>query len=383
MNSIFSGMARTSGVFIAAFCAVNLYSQPVREVHELSPRQRAIVPIAAFTAKGELEKLSSAFNEGLDAGLTVNEIKEIIIQMYAYCGFPRALNASGSFSQVLEDRKTRGINDVAGEEAAGLPAGKTSIETGAEIQSALTGWAVTPEPGANSFIPVIDQFLKGHLFGDIFSRGLLDYKDREIATVSALASLGVPQLQGHISIALRVGVTETQMEHIISILETKVGKQEADNTRNVLSRVMNTTAQETNTRADPQILIRRETQPASKAPEANFTGDVDVQFMFAPNSAAPFSGAYVTFQPGARTAWHTHSAGQHMVVLSGVCWTQERGKEKIIANPGDVVWCPPGVVHWHGASSDTTMTHFVITGTGGPGRMQWLEKVSDEQYYGK
>jgi alkylhydroperoxidase/carboxymuconolactone decarboxylase family protein YurZ/quercetin dioxygenase-like cupin family protein len=383
MKNIFSGVLRNSGAFIAAFCAVNLYSQPVRETYELSPRQQAIVPVAAFIAKGELEKLKSALNEGLDAGLTVNEIKEIIIQMYAYCGFPRALNASGTFNQVLEDRKTRGINDVAGEETTDLPIGKTSIEIGAEIQSALTGWTVTPEPAVNSFIPAIDQFLKGHLFGDIFGRGILDYKDREIATVSALAALGVPQLQGHIGIALRVGVTEIQMKNIISILETKTGKQEAENARNALSRVLAATAAETIASTDPQILIRREAQPVSKAPETNFTGDVDVQFMFVPSGVVPFSGAYVTFQPGARTAWHTHSAGQHMVVLSGVCWTQEWGKEKIIANPGDVVWCPSGVKHWHGSSGDSAMTHFVITGTGGPGQMQWMEKVSDEQYYGK
>jgi quercetin dioxygenase-like cupin family protein len=72
-----------------------------------------------------------------------------------------------------------------------------------------------------------------------------------------------------------------------------------------------------------------------------------------------------------------------MIVISGVCWTQEWGKEKITANPGDVVWCPLGVKHWHGASSDTAMTHFVITGTGGTGQMQWLEKVTDQQYYGR
>jgi quercetin dioxygenase-like cupin family protein len=195
--------------------------------------------------------------------------------------------------------------------------------------------------------------------------------------------MGVPQVQAHTGIALRASVTETQMNDVVSILETKVGKQEAENVRNALSRVLDVAARETNAGADPQILIRRETQPVSKGPETNFTGDVDVQFMFGPNSATKFAGAYVTFQPGARTAWHTHSTGQHMVVISGVCWTQEWGKEKSIANPGDVVWCPPGVKHWHGASSDTTMTHFAITGTGGPAQMQWLEKVSDEQYYSR
>jgi quercetin dioxygenase-like cupin family protein/alkylhydroperoxidase/carboxymuconolactone decarboxylase family protein YurZ len=359
-------------------------TNPVNENGALSGRQQAIIPIAAFIATGDLEKLRTAFNEGLNAGLTVNEIKEIIIQLYAYCGFPRALNASGIFSRVLEERKTRGITDIAGEEAGNLSAGKTSLEIGAEIQSDLTGRPLTTEPAADAFIPAIDRFLKSHLFGDIFGRGLLDYKDREIATVSALAVLGVPQLQSHIGVALRVGVTEAQMENLVSILETKVGRREGENARNVLSRFSGTTTPEpADTSADPQVLVRREDQPVNKAPGANFSGDVDVQFMFAPNEAAPFSGAYVTFHPGARTAWHTHSAGQHIVVLSGVCWTQEWGKEKMTANPGDVVWCPPGVKHWHGASGDSTMTHFVITGTGNISRMEWLEKVSNEQYYGK
>jgi quercetin dioxygenase-like cupin family protein/alkylhydroperoxidase/carboxymuconolactone decarboxylase family protein YurZ len=361
---------------------------PANESDALNGRQRAIIPIAAFIAEGDLEKLQSAFNEGLNAGLTVNEIKEIIIQMYAYCGFPRALNASGTFSGVLEERKTKGMTDIIGEEAADLSAdktsaGRTSLETGAEIQSALTGRPVTPEPAANAFIPAIDQFLKSHLFGDIFGRGLLDYKDREIATVSALAALGVPQLQSHIGVALRVGITGMQMENLVSTLEVKVGKREAENVQNVLRRISGTTGLEPDTNTDPQVLIQREAQPVNKAPEANFTGAVDVQFMFMPNEAAPFSGAYVTFSPGSRTTWHTHSAGQHIVVLSGVCWTQEWGKEKITVNPGDVVWCPPGIKHWHGASGDSAMTHFVITGTGNISRMLWLEKVSDEQYYGK
>jgi quercetin dioxygenase-like cupin family protein len=95
---------------------------------------------------------------------------------------------------------------------------------------------------------------------------------------------------------------------------------------------------------------------------------------------APFSGAYVTFEPGARSAWHTHPAGQHLIVTSGVGWTQEWGGPVTETRTGDVVWCPPGVKHWHGAKPTTAMTHVALTGTAGGKNVDWLEKVSDEQY---
>ena len=88
----------------------------------------------------------------------------------------------------------------------------------------------------------------------------------------------------------------------------------------------------------------------------------------------------VTFEPGARSAWHTHPAGQRLVVISGVGLTQEWGKPVQVIRPGDVVWCPPGVKHWHGAASATAMTHLAVTGTVDGKNVKWMEKVSDEQY---
>jgi quercetin dioxygenase-like cupin family protein len=121
-------------------------------------------------------------------------------------------------------------------------------------------------------------------------------------------------------------------------------------------------------------------QPAAKGPAEYFTGTVRVDPLFAAKDTAPYSGAYVTFEPGARSVWHTHPAGQHLIVTSGVGWTQEWGGSTVEIRAGDVVWCPPGLKHWHGATPTTAMTHIALTGTLGGKNVDWLEKVSDEQY---
>ena len=204
----------------------------------LSPKQQGVVTVASFTANGDMQKLKTALNEGLDAGLTVNEIKEVLVQMYAYAGFPRSLNGISTFIGVLEEREQKGIKDELGREPSPMPGNKQSIELGTEIQTRLVGRPVT---GAiYTFVPVIDQFLKGHLFGDIFGRDNLDFQSREIATISALANMeGVnPQLQSHFSIGFNVGLTEAQMRSLISVLEAKVGKKQADNANEILSKIL-------------------------------------------------------------------------------------------------------------------------------------------------
>jgi alkylhydroperoxidase/carboxymuconolactone decarboxylase family protein YurZ len=187
-----------------------------------------------------MKKLKTALNEGLDAGLTINEIKEILVQMYAYCGFPRSLNSINAFMDVLDERQQNGIKDKTGKEPSPMPANRSSIELGTEIQTRLIG---APATGKYiTFAPAIDAFLKGHLFGDIFGRDNLDFQSREIATISALANIeGVnPQLQAHITIGFNTGLNEAQMRRLISVLEVKVGKKEADNAYEILDKVLST-----------------------------------------------------------------------------------------------------------------------------------------------
>ena len=120
-------------------------------------------------------------------------------------------------------------------------------------------------------------------------------------------------------------------------------------------------------------------QKSFTGPEKYFTGEVKVQMLFPANDTAHYSGAYVTFEPGARTAWHSHPAGQHMLITSGTALTGTRDGQIIEVSEGDSVWCPPNVDHWHGAAGKKPMTHLVITGVKGGENVVWKDKVTDAQ----
>lgn len=135
---------------------------------------------------------------------------------------------------------------------------------------------------------------------------------------------------------------------------------------------MNTVAQ--------QEIARAGTQRSMSGSADYFVGQVRVEPVWPADANINASGGMVTFEAGARSAWHTHPAGQRLVVISGRGLTQEWGKPVQQIFPGDVVWCPPGVKHWHGAMSDSTMTHLAVTGTVNGKNVSWMEKVTDEQY---
>ncbi|AOO81589.1 (R)-mandelonitrile lyase [Bosea vaviloviae] len=121
-------------------------------------------------------------------------------------------------------------------------------------------------------------------------------------------------------------------------------------------------------------------QPSGKGPSDYFTGTVRVDPLFSAPSPARVSGARVTFEPGARTAWHTHPLGQTLIVTEGFGRVQREGGPIEEIRPGDVVWFPPGERHWHGASPTTAMTHLAIQEQLDGKAVDWLEKVSDDQY---
>ena len=130
--------------------------------------------------------------------------------------------------------------------------------------------------------------------------------------------------------------------------------------------------------APAQQIVRADTQPAVTGSPDYFTGRVVVVPLFPANAYHAATGAYVTFAPGARSAWHTHPGGQRLVVVSGVGLTQEWGQPVQVIRPGDVVWCPPGVRHWHGAAPATAMTHLAVTGVVDGKSVIWMEKVTDD-----
>jgi quercetin dioxygenase-like cupin family protein len=125
------------------------------------------------------------------------------------------------------------------------------------------------------------------------------------------------------------------------------------------------------------------TQPSGKGQDEYFTGNVRIDPLFEMPAPARARGASVTFEPGARSAWHIHPLGQILIVTSGCGWVQSDGKPKVEIRPGDVVWCPPNEKHWHGATTATAMTHIAIQEALDGKVVEWMEKVSDEQYESK
>jgi 4-carboxymuconolactone decarboxylase len=215
----------------------------IPENGSLTRKHQSIVPIAAYTANGDLQRLQTALKNGLEAGLTVNEIKETLIHLYAYCGFPRSIRGLQTFMQVLDERKAKGITDVQGAEASPIRDERSKYERGKQILEELSGAPQDgPKTGYAAFAPQIEVFLKEHLFADIFERDVLSYSERELVTISALSSIGgvEPMLRGHLNICLNVGFTPGQLQQFVNIIKSSVGKKEAKAAQSVLDEVLKT-----------------------------------------------------------------------------------------------------------------------------------------------
>ena len=309
--------------------------------------------IACNEAKGDLVALESAIHGGLEAELTVSQIKEALSQLYAYTGFPRSLNALGVLQNVVESRKSKDKRVIMGEDASPQSDDYDALKEGTRVQTQLTG-----KPFNYEFAPATDYYLKAHLFGDIFARDNLTYADRELVTVSALSGLqGVePQLKAHIAGARNMGVTEEQLQGIVVALAANGLLDEAGRLAGLL-----------------------ETEWPQGQPN-----DAYAQYFAGQSFLQPYYGgvANVTFEPRCRNNWHVHhGAVQVLICVSGKGWYQEWGKPAVPLTPGTVIAIPAGVKHWHGAAADSWMQHLAIHTQEQPGATnEWLEPVSEEQY---
>jgi 4-carboxymuconolactone decarboxylase len=203
----------------------------------LNAQQQSLVKISALTSVGNLERLKAELNAGLDAGLTINEIKEALVQLYAYSGFPRSLNGISTFMNVLEERKAKGISDKEGKEFVASNASRDKYEQGRKVLETLTKTPQTkPAPGFGVFAPRIDAFLKEHLFADIFESDVLTYQQLEMVTIAALTAMtGVtPQLKAHLAMEKNTGITEGQMVQIADLIEQDISITQANILRNIL-----------------------------------------------------------------------------------------------------------------------------------------------------
>ena len=329
--------------------------------------------IACLEAKADYMALEQAINNGLDAGLTVNQIKEAFSHLYAYTGFPRSLNALGTLQKVLEQRNAEGKTTVEGAEASPLPKNFDALKVGTEVQTKLSG-----RPFNYDFCPAEDYYLKAHLFGDIFARDVLTHAERELITVSALSGMdGVePQLKAHVNGARNMGLTDEQIQTIPATLATKVGKNEAICASKAISEVRGV-EDELGLKAQNAVDLKSY-WPMGK-PNTDYA-----QYFIGHSYIAPMGGdmVNVTFEPGCRNNWHIHHGMvQVLVCVYGRGWYQEWGKPAVPLTEGTVIAIPEGVKHWHGAAKGSWMQHLTYRKDVQDGASnEWLEPVSDEVY---
>lgn len=347
-------------ICICLMTVINAMAQSVPVDATLNSRQQSIVEIASSTGRGDLENLKPALAAGLDNGLTVNEIREVLVHAYAYCGFPRSLRALQTFIVVLDERKAQGIEDVVGKDASPVENNRSRYERGRDILAEISGVSAdAPKAGYAEFAPVIERFLKEHLFADLFERDVLTHEERELATISVIAALGEsvePMLRGHLGICRNLGYTQAQLDQALAIVQS-----------------------------DKAATVVKDVFPkGEKLPDTpNFTGEAWLSMFVTKADSMDCTIGNVTFAPGVRNSWHSHPGGQILLCTSGEGRYQEKGKPVQVLRSGDVVKIAPNVVHWHGAAPDSEFTHIAIGPQQSKGGAVWLEPVTDEEYNSK
>ena len=316
-------VALVVGVTTFAVVAAKRNTMSNRSV--LTARHQGISKVAASTALGNMQALTSSLAESLDNGVAVNELKEVLIQMYAYTGFPRALNGLINLRTLLEERKSQGKIDNEGSIATPLDNTVDKFAYGSNLLIDLSG---VDAPGAMAeFAPGIDIFLKEHLFADIFARGLLSYQDREVATISALTVLpGVEaQLRSHLNVGKYTGLTDAQLLAIQETAKSTVPFEPA--------------------------FGKGEPNPSSRY----FTGNT----YFTPLSDDdPLCG------------------GQILLVTDGEGRYQVRGEAIQVLKKGDIVRISPDLEYWHGAAPNSWFSHVALSPNTQDNQVTWLEPVS-------
>jgi AhpD family alkylhydroperoxidase len=335
----------------------------------LTKKQQALVAIAANEAKGNIEGLKTALNEGLNQGLTVSEAKEALSHLYANTGFPRSLNALGALQQVIKERNEAGLRVEEGREADPLPKDYDALKQGTKVQTQLVGG----KPFTYAFAPQTDYYLKAHLFGDIFARNNLSFADREVVTVSAISALPgcEPQLQAHVSGARNMSVSDEALKEMPALLEAKIGAAEAERLRGALAAVFGEAY-------SPVQTVDFSVWPKGQPNTAY------AQYFVGNSYLAQLEGgmANVTFEPRCRNNWHIHHKQvQVLICVAGRGWYQEWGKEAVEMTPGTIIAIPAEAKHWHGAAKDSWFQHVTYHKDVQEGASnEWLEAVTDEVY---
>jgi 4-carboxymuconolactone decarboxylase len=340
----------------------------VWERAELAPRDRSLVTVATLVATGKAAQTGSHVRRALDNGVKPEEIGELITHLAFYTGWPNAMSAVTEVKEVFEER---GIGPVAGSEGA-----RISLEAGAEAtRRATVETNVAPTAAA------LADLTNRVLFGDLWQRPDLSARDRSLVTMAALVATGQPdQLPFHANRAMDNGLSRAEASEVVTHVAFYAGWPRAMSAVPVLKQVFQAREAKAAPTVPAKIRVTRSGEGQAAAPEQYFTGSVETSGFFKSDEPARVGGATVSFAPGARTAWHTHPLGQTLYVVSGLGLVQKEGGPVEVIRPGDVVWIPAHVKHWHGASANQPMVHFAISESLNGSAVTWMEKVSDADY---
>ena len=339
---------------------------------ELALRDRSLVTVAALVSTGKTAQIASHAGRALDNGVKPGEIGELITQLAFYSGWPNAISAVDEVKKVFDQRK---IASVANSKAA-------RVELEAAAEAARTNTVNTTVAPTS---PLLAELTNRVLFGDLWQRSDMSARDRSLVTMAALIAIGQPeQLPFHANRAMDNGLTRAEAAEVPAHLAFYAGWPRAMSAVPVLEKVF--AAREGKAGAKPQQsdadlkIVRAEPNGGNEGAEAYFTGKVRVSTLYQADAPARVGGATVSFAAAARTAWHTHPLGQTLYIVSGKGWVQKEGGPIEEVGPGDIVWIPPHLRHWHGASATEPMVHFAVAEALNGSAVTWLEKVTDEEY---
>lgn len=339
---------------------------------ELPPRDRSLVTVAALVSTGKTAQIGHHVGRALDNGVKAEEIGELITQLAFYSGWPNAMSAVTETKKVFDERK---IGAVANSDAARIALG-TAAEA-ARTETVNTTVAPTT--------PLLAELTNRVLFGDLWQRPDMSARDRSLVTMAALIAIGQPeQLPFHANRAMDNGLTREEAAEVPAHLGFYAGWPRAMSAVPVLEKVFAARGEKAgkdSQQSDGDLrIVRAEPVGGNEGPEAYFTGQVRISTLYQADTPARIGGATVSFAAGARTAWHTHPLGQTLYIVSGKGWVQKEGGKVEEVGSGDVVWIPPHLRHWHGASATEPMMHFAVAEALDGKAVTWMEKVTDEQY---
>ncbi|HEX8239693.1 MAG TPA: carboxymuconolactone decarboxylase family protein [Allosphingosinicella sp.] len=322
----------------------------------LSPRDRSLVVISALIATNKPAQLQGHLGRALDNGMTPTETSGVLTHLAFYAGWPNAVSALEVYDQVYTARKV---------DVAALQATRRAIPR-----------------GTSGAAPDYDELTRRVVFDNLWRRSDLSVRDRSLVTIAALTAMGdAAQLEPYLRRGTRAGLTRAEIEQALTHLAFYAGWTKANAALEALAKASGSEPQAgAVSAAQGGQIWRKGSPPVTAGPAANFTGIVRVIAPFQGTGRSRLGGATVSFQPGARSAWHRHPLGQLLVVTEGCGWTQAEGGpiERICA--GDVAWIGPGEKHWHGATPTMPMSHVAASESVEGQNVEWLEKVSDAEY---